>query len=639
MINYQSPSSLSYTPPKKDSSFGFGLNIPSTPESTQTSSQIGFTKAPTSNALPAQTIGNTPAVGTKLPVGGATSSPSVALNSLNAEPSLTGDALMAKLREINPGGTYASQQAQLNPQTQNQVKGTSTTNPNLTVVNTVDNPDGTTTEYYNDGTSGKVTYTQNADGSLTPQEVTEPPFSLSSEDMQRQIMPQNEQPKSQTQLLKERLFSMLGIKDQKSQEYNQQLAQSGYQEKQAQYSNLASQVQQLQKEDQLAQLQTKQRMDELTGQGRGIPMSIISGQQQEVQKQAARESLNRAAQGLVISSSMDALKGDMAASDAKIKQALDLKYGQTDADYENFMNTFQVLYPLLSEEEKAKAEAVAAEKQAQQAEAKDTQAMLNDAIKFARDNGAVDIQSALMQLDPRDPEIRNKASLITSGVKIDNLDKTLKQLQIQKAQQDLAGGGLGAGKMLTPTEAMTLGVPYGTTDLQAANMGINVQNVEAMKNTRNTFSSIEGILAKYTDANGQPVTPSTFDKSIASKMSEADSLALAGAAAMMENPDLIKANPKYAEMTIAGDIPGLSSIASLGRQLVGGNQYPASKIVDVVNKAIALKDQRLGTQTQLAGSAGSVPFTNTAYASEQPKVLQTGYSGSTSSGIKFTIEK
>jgi len=56
----------------------------------------------------------------------------------------------------------------------------------------------------------------------------------------------------------------------------------------------------------------------------------------------------------------------------------------------------------------------------------------------------------------------------------DPLETAYKQAQIDKIRADIAGGG-DLNKVLSPTDAISLGVPYGTTQGQAMNMGITPQ--------------------------------------------------------------------------------------------------------------------------------------------------------------------
>jgi len=57
---------------------------------------------------------------------------------------------------------------------------------------------------------------------------------------------------------------------------------------------------------------------------------------------------------------------------------------------------------------------------------------------------------------------------------VNPLENAYKQAQIDKIRADIAGGG-DTNKVLSPTDAIALGVPYGTTQGQAMNMGITPQ--------------------------------------------------------------------------------------------------------------------------------------------------------------------
>jgi hypothetical protein len=75
--------------------------------------------------------------------------------------------------------------------------------------------------------------------------------------------------------------------------------------------------------------------------------------------------------------------------------------------------------------------------------------------------------------------------------------------QIQKLQQEIAGGG-NANELLSVTEAQTLGVPYGTTKGQAANMQITPgqnagQSVYQQEQNKRIIETVDSLLGKVSN--------------------------------------------------------------------------------------------------------------------------------------------
>jgi hypothetical protein len=69
------------------------------------------------------------------------------------------------------------------------------------------------------------------------------------------------------------------------------------------------------------------------------------------------------------------------------------------------------------------------------------------------------------------PNTQTFEQIIAPKVEDKSLDNAYKMLQIQKLQQEIAGGG-NANELLSASDAVALGVPYGTTKGQAAAMNI-----------------------------------------------------------------------------------------------------------------------------------------------------------------------
>lgn len=127
-------------------------------------------------------------------------------------------------------------------------------------------------------------------------------------------------------------------------------------------------------------------------------------------------------------------------------------------------------------------------------------------IKSAKPDTIETNDGAVLQWDKN----TGKFIEIRGAIPKDPLDRLKKELEIEKLQKEIDGGADG-NELLTPTEAKTLGVPYGTTKGKAAQMGITPTaplSAEAQKLQANVKSGLSALGTMKQELFGvDPATP------------------------------------------------------------------------------------------------------------------------------------
>lgn len=163
-----------------------------------------------------------------------------------------------------------------------------------------------------------------------------------------------------------------------------------------------------------------------------------------------------------------------------------------------------------------------------------------------------------------------------------------------------ATAGNAEDKTLTPSEAISLGVPYGTTRSEAygaTDPAVQKQNALDTQTVSSNYQTIQAIIAK----TGK--TPETFTEEDAAKLQDPDVISIGKALARMQNPDIARQGAE------AGNALAPTSwtekVGAFFRAGIGGQQYLPSKILQGVQTANALMKQRQdaggGTAPQQTG--------------------------------------
>ena len=194
-------------------------------------------------------------------------------------------------------------------------------------------------------------------------------------------------------------------------------AQAGIPEKQKEVNDLTSQLNAINAEAEVGKLRT-------IGQGRGIPQAILGGQQAQLERE-------RAIRALPIAAQLSAAQGNLQSAQGYVDQALSL-----EKDYQTRLTTYnnqrlEAVWEIASAEEKQRLEELKAQNDNEQAEFDRLHDLKNKVMKEAMANGQYNLISSIMGATTEDG-ITSIASQITPQV------DELKQLQIQKARQDLA---------------------------------------------------------------------------------------------------------------------------------------------------------------------------------------------------------
>lgn len=224
----------------------------------------------------------------------------------------------------------------------------------------------------------------------------------------------------------------------KGEAYKQQLEQAGVPEAQKRLANLNILM---------AQQQASFNQGMLDTEGKVIPMRFITGQQAQMQKQYAVTAGNTAMMA-------QALQGNITMAKQTAMDTVNLEYADREAELNMQKQMLELNYDKLTRSEKRRADELnfmLDQETKRLEEEKAEKLAITDLMIKAAENGA----------DPA----------------------TIKRIQNSKTEAEAvynAGGSLAKfaeDKVLSPSEASMLGVPYGTTERQAAAMGVVPKSV------------------------------------------------------------------------------------------------------------------------------------------------------------------
>lgn len=347
------------------------------------------------------------------------------------------------------------------------------TNPQktVTVVNQKDNNDGTTTNFLSDGTKSTVRYTKNADGSLTPTEV---PYNAADEIIRASQVEDTNAQKTATNLSTE-IFNLIPKLQGESTDLAKAYADTGVASLKADLQTINSQI--LKKQAEIAQddvtlvakMRSEERRDTL------LPFAQ-SGQAKLAGDAAIMRALKNAEIG-VLNSSAIAKQGDIELAKETAKDAVDAKY----APYKEMIGLYQAqltaLEPILSKDEKKQASEQALRGQFAMKEIEKVSTFQKKILDNAIASGApVSVINAITKANTIEDITTAGKNYLQSAS--DKLDLEIKRQQLIKAKNENAGG---EDKLLSVDEAIKLGVPYGTTQKQAAAMGKGGAGAESIR--------------------------------------------------------------------------------------------------------------------------------------------------------------
>lgn len=254
---------------------------------------------------------------------------------------------------------------------------TSTTQPknSVNVLNYKDNPDGTTTNYLSDGTTSTVSYTKNADGSLTPTEIprVQPLTAIGTSPLPLPTQPPTQIPQTGNQA--EQILAQTAVADTEAQKASQSLSKGILElipQLQGQTQELATQQravglpamkQNLQNlNNQILQKQAELNQDEIrlaqsvqNIEDKPIAMEFITGQQQSVQRNAQIARALKASEIGVLNATAIGMQGNIALAEQTAKQAVETKYAPYKEALETYKLQLEALTPLLNADEKKQA--------------------------------------------------------------------------------------------------------------------------------------------------------------------------------------------------------------------------------------------------------------------------------------------
>lgn len=223
---------------------------------------------------------------------------------------------------------------------------------------------------------------------------------------------------------------------------------------------LNAQLQGITAESTQAQLQ----LEAPTGQAKDVTQRFLGRQQQEISRQAAIRALPVQTQVLAAQAKVAASQGDVATAQNTLKLAqdrLNTAFNIQSKDVENLYNynksVRDKVYEYATAQEKNKLEAKQKEEDRKFNLLKETISGANNLAKLAIENGQGDIAAKIISLNPSSATYQDDLVKASSGIKSKE-------------------------KILSPTEAKLLGVPYGTTESQAQAMGITPQEAGATFN-------------------------------------------------------------------------------------------------------------------------------------------------------------
>lgn len=202
--------------------------------------------------------------------------------------------------------------------------------------------------------------------------------------------------------------------------------------------------------------ESKQQLLQLQGQGRGQSIDFLNRQASEISKQSAIRALPLQAQALAAQAEVQSAQGDVELAQNTMKMASDrltTLFNLQSKDIENEYNYNKDLrdkvYEYATAKEKAQLDKMNKEDDRAFELMKDNINNAQTLSKAALDAGQADLAARITQLDPKSKTYTQDLAALQAEIKPDTTDKTYKQLQIKKLQQELGGGAMGESPLVT----------------------------------------------------------------------------------------------------------------------------------------------------------------------------------------------
>ena len=203
----------------------------------------------------------------------------------------------------------------------------------------------------------------------------------------------------------------------------------------------------------------------------GISTTFLNRQLNATTREAAIKALTLKAE-------YDVNAGNLQSATESAQRAVDLRYGDIEAEIDQNTKLLQLYAPFMTAEQKAEADKVTQANEEKKQGLADKKKSQTDLINFAQESGDTAIASAILKLDPNSSTFNEDLADLQSKINIKanteitevNGRKLLVDSDTGATIKDLgpttASGGEG-DDILSVTEAIALGVPYGTKKSEA----------------------------------------------------------------------------------------------------------------------------------------------------------------------------
>jgi hypothetical protein len=418
--------------------------------------------------------------------------------------------------------------------------------------------------------------------------------------------------------------------------------EAGIKQKQQQVNDLNAQ---------LGEITARAQADQLrvTGQGRGIPEVIIGGQQSQIAKEAA-------IQALPIQAQLAAAQGNLEYAQNRLETLFKLKTADADRQYNYNKDLREKAWNLALYEDKKNIE-----------ESQRTDDRKYDMFKTSQG----DIKDIAMKILDKDPQtaaklmsyssnlsldnISNKdiskdISTIMSGYKGDDPSVNLTPDQRLIANTILSSGKFTADQSKQMLEAIGSGMNLSSTvkNLARRDMmsGTTATKVESQETALSALDNLDGLLKEYYANGGKTNIFIGNMEKVVGKLGTINDPKLRSIATDIEaavqtyrNAISGTAYSNQEGQAIASIFPGIDKTEGLNASILESRRKGISNLIDGQYERVLGKDvigiiSPKEKQEEVSGTTTS----GKTWTSDYKSPLQVGYSGSTSSGLKFSIE-
>ncbi len=340
------------------------------------------------------------------------------------------------------------------------------TQKTVSIVNTKDNGDGTTTNFLSDGSKSTVRYSKNPDGSLTPTEV---PYNAADEIIRASAVEDTNTQKT-ADSLSTSIYNLIPKLQGEAADTAAALESTGVAKLKQDLQDINSQI--LKKQAELSQSDTQLIASMRNEETRDTLLPFAQSNQAKLAGDAAIMRALKTSEIGVLNALVLGKQGDIQLATDAAKDAVAAKYAPYKEAISLYSAQLEALAPILSKDEKKQAaeqtiRANVAMKEVEKKQ-KDEENAAALVLKLQA-NGAPQslINKALKAKTVGEIQALSGVGTFLNSA-ADRLDLAIKQQQLIKAKNDNSGS---SSKVLSVDDAIKLGVPYGTTEAQAAAMG------------------------------------------------------------------------------------------------------------------------------------------------------------------------